>query len=240
MPQKTLVDGFNRFRDKFYQADGKGLMDKLAKDGANPDFFIINCIDPRNGADIVFDALPGQQFVHSKMAAIVPPYDKDKQPGLNASLSYAAEHKKIKHLIIIGHTQCGGVTALVAGTTDPYIKNWMDTAAEAKKTAEAKVGTTDQKALQRETEQQVVIMSYKNVLEYPMVKTAVQEGRLKVYGWLFDMENGTLNEYNPAKDAFEQISGAVPPHQQAFAMKPKTKQKKPPKKFPPPPPGMAA
>src|SRR4051812_26902861 len=29
MPQKTLVDGFNRFRKKFYQADGKGLMDKL-------------------------------------------------------------------------------------------------------------------------------------------------------------------------------------------------------------------
>lgn len=238
MPRKKLVDGFNRFKDKFYQPDGKGLMDKLAREGAWPDFFIINCIDPRNGADIVFDALPGQQFAHSKMAAIIPPFDKDKQPGLNASLSYAAENKKIKHLIIMGHSQCGGVSALVHGTDDPYIKNWMSTAAEARKAAEAKAGTADLNALQRETEQQVVIMSYKNVLEYPMVKKAVQEGRLTVNGWFFDMEKGTLLEYKPDKGTFEQISGMTYPKQQASFKNHKKQKKKP--HNPPSPPGMAA
>ncbi len=230
MPQKKLIDGFNRFHDKYYES-GEKLMEKLAKNGANPEFFIINCIDPRNGADLVFDAEPGQQFVRSQMAAIIPPYEADKRPEISASLSYAIDTKKIQHLIIMGHTQCGGVAALVDGTSDQYIKSWVKMAQQAKCTAESNVGTTDNEALLRETERQIVIMSLKNIMEYPMVKKAVQEGRLTVHGWLFDLEKGTLNEYQPDKGAFKQLSGQQQP--------PEQKKPAPPRRRPPPP-AMAA
>jgi len=210
MPLKKLVDGFNRFRAKYYDS-GEHLMEKLAKEGAQPDFFIINCIDPRNGADLVFDAKPGQQFVHSQMAAIIPPYDANQQSEISASLSYAIDTKKIKHLIVMGHAQCGGVAALVDGTSDHYIGAWVKTALQAEQAAEAVTGTKDAAALRRETERQVVIMSLRNLTEYPMVKKALQEGRLTVNGWFFDLEKGALHEYRPAKNEFVQLSAATPP-----------------------------
>ena len=209
MPLKKLVDGFNRFRTRYYES-GARLMEKLAKDGANPDFFIINCIDPRNGADLVFDAEPGQQFVRSQMAAIIPPYDESLRPEITASLSYAIEAKKIKHIVIMGHSQCGGVAALVDGTSDNYISAWVKTAQKAKQAAEAVVGTGNEAALHRETEQQVIIMSLKNLLEYPMVKTALLEGRLTVNAWFFDLEKGALHEYEPGRNKFIQLSEETP------------------------------
>jgi len=206
---EKLVDGFNRFRKRYYER-GHWLMEKLAHEGAHPDFLIINCIDPRNGADIVFDAKPGQQFIQSEMAAIVPPYDPHEEPEIAASLGFAIESKKIKHLIIMAHTLCSGVEALVNGTDDPYIAEWVKAAEPAKRAAIAAVGTADKTALLRETERQVVLMSLKNLLAYPMVKQAVAAGTLTVSGWLFDLAQGTLNEYQPEKKAFVQISKAGP------------------------------
>ncbi len=203
--EETLTEGFNRFRCKHYE-NGAGLMKKLVRNGAHPDFYIINCIDPRNGADVVFDAPPGQQFLRQQMGAIIPPYDAAKQAELAAALSYAIDTKKIKQLVIMGHSQCGAVGALVEGTTDPLINDWVQMAADAKTLAEKKVGLTDKEALLRETERQTVIMSFKNVMEYPMVKKAVAEGRLAVSGWYFDMEKGALHEYDPKKAAFSQIA----------------------------------
>ncbi len=205
MPKERLTDGFNRFHEKYYE-NGADLMKKLVKDGASPDFFIVNCIDPRNGAGVVFDAPPGQQFQRQQMSAIIPPYDPDKTAELVAALSYAIDTKKIKYLVIMGHSQCGAVQALIEGTDDALIENWVKMAAGAKNAAEKKLGTADKEELLRETERQTVIMSLKNALEYPMVKKAVAEGRLSVDGWYFDMEHGTLHEYRPEKDAFTQIA----------------------------------
>jgi len=231
MPKKKLVDGFNRFRAKYYEG-GARLMEKLAREGAHPDFFIINCIDPRTGADLVFDAEPGQQFVRSQMAAIIPPYDAKKRPEISASLSYAIDTKKVEHLIVMGHSQCGGVAALVDGTSDQYIESWVKLAMQAKHAAAANtdIDHKDKAAVLRETERQVVIMSFKNLMEYPMVKKAVQEGRLTVDGWFFDLEKGTLHEYKPATNEFKQLNTVEPP--------PAAVVKKPPHR--PPPPGMAA
>ena len=210
MPLKKLVDGFNRFHAKYYKS-GTGLMDKLAKEGAQPDFFIINCIDPRNGADLVFDAQPGQQFVRSQMAAIIPPYDPNQRPEISASLSYAIDTKNIKHLLVMGHSQCGGVAALVDGTPDNYIQAWVNTALQAKKSAADVVAPGNEEAMRRETERQVIIMSLRNLMEYPMVRKALEEGRLTVNGWFFDLEKGALYEYQPAKKEFIQLSASAPP-----------------------------
>jgi carbonic anhydrase len=222
MPRQKLIDGFNRFRNKHYE-NGTRLMEKLAREGAQPEFFIVNCIDPRNGADLVFDAEPGQQFIHSQMAAIIPPFNANIMPELNASLSYAADAKKIQHLIIMGHTQCGGVAALAGGTNDAYISTWVKMAEEAKQRAAKKLGAAaDEKSLQAETERQIVMMSVENVLEYPMIKKAVADGRLTVNGWLFDLEKGALHQYQPETGSFAQIS--APPQK-----KPRPPRQNPPK-----------
>jgi carbonic anhydrase len=205
MPRHKLIEGFNRFRAKHYES-GDHLMEKLVKEGAHPEFFIINCIDPRNGADLVFDAQPGQEFIRSQMAAIIPPYKEGTQPELCASLSYAANHKKIKHIIVMGHSQCGGIAALVEGTNDPYIQAWVDMAKQARDVAAKKVGTANTALLEEETEKEVVVRSIHNLMEYPMIKKALTEGLVTINGWFFDMKAGTLHEYQPDKGTFRQLN----------------------------------
>lgn len=205
-----LMEGFQRFRRKYY-GDGKDLMQKLAKEGAHSEFFVINCIDSRSGADIVFDGKPGQEYTHSQMAGIVPPFDKNGMEELNATLHYVIDVKKIKHVILMGHSHCGGCAALVDKTDDPYIEPWVDIARDARNRAEEKVGTSDVEALKRETERQIVVQSLQNLLDYPMVREAVEAGKITVNGWYFDMAKGALHEYDPESDSFRQISKVDPP-----------------------------
>lgn len=206
--KKRLIDGFERFYKKYYQ-DGNQLMKKLTQSpaGAQPDFFVINCIDPRNGADTVFDCPPGTLFADPQMAAIVPPVEPGRTRELKAALRYAVDVKKVKHVIIMGHSQCGGCQALIDDINDENISLWIDIAKEAFEKAKKKVGDTDAKKLQRATEQQIVIQSLKNLLGYNVIKNAFKEGRLTVSGWYFEMESGTLHEYDPHSGAFQQIAG---------------------------------
>lgn len=202
MPErKKLIDGFKVFKNKFY--DKSALMKDLVNNGAHPDFFIIHCIDPRSGAGTVFNSKPGDLFGDRVMAALVPPYPEDK--NLSASLSFAINHKHTKHIIILGHTQCGGIQALVDGTKDPSIQNWVSTAQSAFKRAKQKIKTNDKKALYEETEKQSVILSLKNLLTYPDVKDAFKAGKITINGWLFDMKHGDLLEYNPTIDEFQSL-----------------------------------
>lgn len=212
MPERRkLLDGFERFKARYY-GPGTSVMPHLVRQGAEPEFFIINCIDPRNGADVVFDAPPGQQFVNSQMAAIVPPFDPRMQREIKASLRFAIDVKHVKHLIIMGHSHCSGCEALVAQTEDEHIGPWVAMAHNALERAQALIGTDDPKELLRETERQVIVLSLRNILTYPTVRRAFTEGRLTVNGWFFDMEAGRLSGYDPGRDSFlELISASAAP-----------------------------
>lgn len=193
--RKELLKGFHKFRNKYYQGDNK-LMPDLAQNGANPDFFIIHCIDPRSGANMVFDADPGKLFGDRVMAALVPPYQQGDD--FAASLSFAVKHKKVKHIIIMGHTKCGGIAALVNGEKDKDISSWMGKAQDAFKKAKQKVNDPkDMDALCAETEKQAIIMGLKNLMTYPAVKDALKKGEITINGWLFNLEEGAIYGYDP-------------------------------------------
>lgn len=207
MNQKDLLKGFDKFRQKFYEESN--LMPNLVKKGAHPDFFVIHCIDPRSGADLVFNAEPGTMFGDRVMASIVPPYDdQDPRSDFRASLTYAVDVKKVKELIVLGHTECGGIEALVTSADIKDISNWMSVAKPALEAAKKKVGDKDVDALCRETERQSVVMTLKNLMTYPPVRKAAEEGRLSIRGWLFDMKHGAIHAYNKKTDAFEVVAGS--------------------------------
>lgn len=209
--RNALIEGFGRFHNKYYSTDG--LMKKLVREGARPEFFVINCIDPRNGAENVFDCEPGTLFEDSQMAAIVPPYEAGKNRELTAALTYAVDVLQIKHLIIMGHSHCAGCEALVSGAAEEdgcHIGSWIGVAREALQIAKLKAGNAGREVLLRETEKQIVIQSLANVLDYRVVRKAFLEGRLTLNGWYFEMERGALHEYDPAIAAFRQIAGPCP------------------------------
>jgi carbonic anhydrase len=199
----TLLKGFKKFKKKEYDSP-KGSMMELIENGQRPDTFIISCIDSRANPGTIFESTPGTFFGHKAMGAIVRPYKKGT--ALAAALQFALIHNGVKKVIIMGHTGCGAIKAIIDNIEDPEISTFLAVTKGALDNAhEAYENHQCEHSLQRECEEQVVLESYKNIKGYPSVKQALEEERVEIKLWLFDMENAKILEHNADTQEFKEI-----------------------------------
>jgi carbonic anhydrase len=93
-------------------ANNKSWFHKLAKDGQYPRAMIISCCDSRVHVTSIFGSDAGEFFIHRNIANLVPPFKKDEDyHGTSAAIEYAVKSLKIPHIIVLGHSTCGGVKA---------------------------------------------------------------------------------------------------------------------------------
>ena len=190
---KTLLQGFKLFRKDNYE--GNTLMKRLVKDGQSPEYFIISCIDSRSNPGTIFRPEPGTFFAHKAMGAIVRPYKKGT--ALSAALQFALVHNKVKEIIVLGHTGCGAIKAMVEKIDDEEISSFMDVAKAGMEKAQTACGTAcTHEELLRHTEEEIVLLSSENLKSYPSVTNALAEDRVTIKPWLFDMDSGELLQYN--------------------------------------------
>ena len=107
-----LKEGFKDFKKNYYEND-KSYINKLVKSGQKPKFMVIACSDSRVDPAILFQTKPGEVFAVRNVANLVPPYSPDKgHHGVSAAIEFGVLDLKIKHIIILGHAHCGGITTL--------------------------------------------------------------------------------------------------------------------------------
>lgn len=189
----TLIDGFRKFHAESYGKDA--LMRRLVRDGQKPEYFIISCIDSRSNPGTIFRPEPGTFFAHKAMGAIVRPYKQGT--ALSAALQFALNYNDVKEIIILGHTGCGAVKALVEKLDDEEISSFVDVAQAALDTAKTScAGVCSHDELLRLSEEQIVLQSAENLKHYPSVAKALTENRVIIRPWLFDMESGNLLEFD--------------------------------------------
>ncbi|MDB2683178.1 hypothetical protein N9Z27_02895 [Alphaproteobacteria bacterium] len=188
---QTLLEGFKKFKTEAYDGDCS-LMDALVKNGQDPEYFMISCVDSRGNPGTIFRPEPGTFFAHKAMGAIVRPYKQGT--ALAAALHFALTYNKVKTIIVLGHTQCGAVEALVNDLQDEEISSFVDVAQKS-------IRSTP-----RKTEEQIVLHSAENLLGYPSVAKALEEDRVKILPWLFDLEAGEILEFKSETEQFEVVS----------------------------------
>lgn len=199
---ETLIEGFLSFRHYSYQGE-KALMPRLVEEGQSPDYFIISCIDSRTNPGTIFRPAPGTFFAHKAMGAIVRPYRQGT--ALAAALQFALTYNKVNKIVILGHTGCGAIKALVDGIEDAEISSFITVAQAGLEKAKLHAAV-DESCLFRHAEEQIVLQSMENLKTYPSVKTALAENRLEIRAWLFEMETGELLAYDDAADGFVSIT----------------------------------
>jgi carbonic anhydrase len=188
-----LLKGFKKFRKEVYESSS--LMKRLIEDGQAPDYFIISCIDSRSNPGTIFRPEPGTFFAHKAMGAIVRPYKKGT--ALAAALQFALIHNKVKEIIVLGHTGCGAIKAMVEKIDDEEISSFINVAQEGVEKAKATCGNScTHDELLRHTEEEIVLLSAENLRSYPSVAKALEENRVAIKPWLFEMETGNLLQYN--------------------------------------------
>ena len=207
---EALLQGFRRFRSHYFQAN-RALFNQLAQRGQSPKTMVIGCSDARVDPAVITDAAPGDLFVVRNVANLVPPYENDGvHHGTSAALEFAVCNLKVNNIVVLGHAHCGGIQALLEGYGEQhegegFIAPWMKMALSARQKVLDR-WPDDGKAVQQcACERAGILVSLDNLMTFPFVKQRVEDGRLRLFGWYFDIENGELLQYDPEKHHFHDL-----------------------------------
>lgn len=206
----NLIDGFRRFRETYFE-DHRRLFEALAAKGQNPKVLLIGCCDSRVDPAIIFDAQPGEMFVLRNVANLVPPYAPDQgHHGTSAAVEFAVRGLEVEHIVVLGHARCGGVRALIEGSTGAetdFVSGWMHIARSARDRALALTLSAGQpiEAARRMCEQETVAISLGNLMTFPWIREKVEQGQLMLHGWFFDLDSGELFRLDPITNTFQGV-----------------------------------
>lgn len=205
---KQLIEGFLRFRERTLAKDD-ALFHDLVQYGQTPSTMVVACCDSRVDPALILDCAPGDLFVIRNVANLVPPAENQGQfHGTSAALEFGVCNLGIQHIIVLGHAHCGGIHALLEGDVtkeDSFITGWMKIAAEAREHIEHELSTTNSEIRHRACEQKSILVSLHNLMTFPWIRERVEQGKLALHGWYFDIEHGELLGYNAATSQFEML-----------------------------------
>src|SRR6201987_804159 len=124
-----LLDGSRTFRTQRLPIE-QSRYRELSERGQSPEVMVIGCCDSRVSPEVIFDAGPGELFVVRNIANLVPVYQPDENaPGVSAALEFAVNVLRIKHIVVLGHAQCGGIRAFIDKieplSPGDFIGKWM-------------------------------------------------------------------------------------------------------------------
>jgi len=207
-PQQ-LIDGYRAFLIGRLRHE-QDRYRKLGESGQSPQIMVIGCCDSRVSPEVIFDARPGELFVVRNVANIVPPYAPDgRAHGVSAALEYAVGELKVRHIVILGHAQCGGVKAFAEEaaplSSGDFIGNWMKLMTPAlKKVGER--GTLSRAEYLMRLEQANIVNSLDNLMTFPIAHRLIEEGRTIFHGAYFGVATGQLSVLDPATGLFTQVA----------------------------------
>src|SRR3954462_13129048 len=124
-----LLEGYRAFTNQRLPTE-QSRFRELSERGQSPEVMVIGCCDSRVSPKVIFDARPGELFVVRNVANLVPVYQPDSGAhGVSAALEYAVSVLRVKHIVVLGHAQCGGIRAFVDKTAPlspgDFIGKWM-------------------------------------------------------------------------------------------------------------------
>lgn len=206
-----LVQRYHGWKATSY-SENSAWYRKLATDGQHPRAMVISCCDSRVHVTSIFGADQGEFFIHRNIANLVPPYQPDgAQHGTSAAIEYAVQVLKVAHLIVLGHSSCGGVQGclnMCSGHApeleeqDSFVGRWMDI---LRPKYELVKDIKDPAAQVSQLEKHAIMMSLENLMTFPWLAEKVTSGSLSVHGMWNDIGAGGLECYDPVTKRFEPV-----------------------------------
>ena len=206
---KSLVEGYRRFlRDRHLPEKGRYL--QLAELGQAPTAMVIACCDARLDVSAIFDAEPGTLFIMRNVANLVPPYEPEgRYHSTSAAIEYAAMALKVPHIILLGHSRCGGVRAYREQIRDKaeeqgFIGRWLALLDDAK------VAENDVAVYGQETafELASIRSSFAHLESFPFIREREERGMLALHALHFDIGSGRLIGLDTASSRFVELDKA--------------------------------
>jgi carbonic anhydrase len=204
---EVLTDRYRRFRHRHYAALADHY-EELATFGQSPTTMIISCSDSRVDPDTIFGAMPGELFVVRNVANLVPPYETaGNYHGVSTAIEFAVLNLRIRHLIVMGHSNCGGIKAALdqnaaIQTEAKFISRWMSMLDEARVAVLAGDRMTTPADQLEALEKEGIKISIRNLRSFPFVRDTEEKGKLNLHGAHFDIKTGQLSVLNHSRGMF--------------------------------------
>lgn len=187
--------------DKIFENNKQWISEKLALDpkyfeklsqGQHPEYLYIGCSDSRVTAEDLMGVGPGEVFIHRNIANLVVSTDSN----LNAVVQYAVEHLKVKHIIICGHYECGGVNAALNPSDMGQLNSWLQTLRDVYRFHQAELDAIENK--QQKFDRLVELNVREqciNIIKIDHVQRSwYKTGYPNIWGWVFDVRTGQLKD----------------------------------------------
>jgi len=208
-----FIAGFENFRAKYFAGEG-GLFARL-RQGQSPSALVISCCDSRADPGMLLGAGPGDIFVVRNVANLVPPYsDGAQMPGIRADIEFAVKSLEVAHIIILGHSGCGGIRALMDGEgitqrNYEFIGTWVGIARPVRERVLRELAERPEAEQVRACEQGGIAQTLENLMTFPWIRERVESGAMGLHGWYFDIDAGDLLGYSAETESFAPLAPAA-------------------------------
>jgi carbonic anhydrase len=180
-----------------------GFFRRLERQQA-PEYLWIGCSDSRVPANEIVGLDPGELFVHRNVANLAPPQDANYL----SVLQFAVEVLKVKHILVVGHYGCGGVSAAVDGKRRGLVDHWLHPIREVYQQHRSDLDAIldPRQRLNRLCELNV-IRQVTNIASDVFVQEAWARGQdLHVHGWVYSLANGLVTDLNITTSRQDEIA----------------------------------
>lgn len=213
---KKLIAGALHFQQEIFPQLRERYQELASSQ--SPRWLFVTCSDSRVQPSVMVQAGPGELFICRNAGNIVPAHS-DASGGVSATIEYAVQVLKVKHIIVCGHSDCGAMKAVLHPekvATLPAVAKWVGYAERARAVVlESPNGESEHQLLERLTQENVVAQ-LDNLRTLPCVAAKLKSKALAIHGWLYDIAHGQFRVWDAAHDTWRGL------HEVAHAPQPPT------------------
>lgn len=192
--RKFLAEVFPRKRDQYH----------LLAESQAPEWLFITCSDSRIVPDLILGTGPGDLFISRSIGNVVPVTMNDVD-GVTATIEYAVDVLKVPYVILCGHSDCGAIKAAINRTgldKLPKANRWLQHVEAAFSHRQPLKPEDGPHAELCSVIRGNVVAQLANLKAQPSVSRAMQEGRLQVFGWYYDILSGRIERFDEEERRF--------------------------------------
>lgn len=205
---KKLVEGLRRFKSEVVVAR-RDFFHRLSK-SHTPSTLFITCSDARISPNLICQTDPGELFVVRNAGNLIPPYVTPApgvaSPNEHGTIEFAVDVLGVQDIVVCGHSHCGAMTAVAMETPLeglPCLHACLQSyAGETHRLLKQEHPKLTGKAMIQECIRINVLVQMDHLREYPAVHRAVDAGKVRVHGWVYEIETGDVSAYSVDEERF--------------------------------------
>jgi carbonic anhydrase len=205
-----ILDGVRQFQRDIYP-DRKDLFEQLAG-GQSPQALFITCADSRVVPDLITQSQPGDLFICRNAGNMIPSYG-EALGGVSATIEYAVVALNVEHIIVCGHTDCGAMKGILHPelvAEMPAVAKWLAHGDLARAMVRENYPQLPEKEMLNALTRENVVAQLEHLHTFPSVAARLARGKLQLHAWIYDIQKGHVQAWQPEKGAWIPIEEYTP------------------------------